>query len=172
MCLCELATLYTANAQGPQVTYHYHTCLPACVPQGSAIPVSLALEGLLSLVPCRLALSSSLRVDGRDVSLELGQTCRPPRLSGTLAHSFPGLASLGLAPRTTVEASASDGEDSGQAGAFLIKVGDSCSVRATGTADAKGMRRWHWAAESQCPSLQVELWIPLVLNVNSDQVNL
>ena len=120
--------------------------------QDTVLPESLVLQGLLSVAPCQLALSSALRVDHHDLTLELGQSCRPPRLSGTLTHSFPGLRIRGLPLRTSVEASAPGGV--GQTGALLIEAGP-CHIRARGTMGPKGRTKWLWATESECPFLQV-----------------
>uniref|UniRef100_UPI003AABB2CD uncharacterized protein n=1 Tax=Centroberyx gerrardi TaxID=166262 RepID=UPI003AABB2CD len=122
--------------------------------QGTILPVSLVLQGLLAVFPCQLTLSSTLRADNQDLTLELGQSCRPPRLSGTLTHSFPGLRSRGLPQTTTIEASAPGGP--GQAGALLIKAG-ACHIRAEGIMEAAGRTQWLWAVESECPFLQAHL---------------
>ncbi|XP_037642433.1 uncharacterized protein LOC119498040 [Sebastes umbrosus] len=119
--------------------------------QGTVLPASLALQGLLSVAPCRLTMTSSLRADSQDLSLELSQSCRPPRLSGTLTHSFLGLRSQGVPQIVTVEATAPGGPE--QAGALLIKAG-ACHIRANGVVEAKGRTRWLWALESECPMLQ------------------
>lgn len=127
-----------------------------CHPQGSVLPVSLVLQGLLSVLPCQLSLSSALRVDNHDLALELGQTCRPLRLSGTLTHSFPRLRTHGLPLRTSIEASAPGGPD--QTGVLLIKAG-TCHISAKGVIGAKGRIKWLWSTESECPFLQVEFCV-------------
>ncbi|TNN69892.1 hypothetical protein EYF80_019960 [Liparis tanakae] len=113
-----------------------------------------ALQGLLSVVPCQLSMTSSLRADSQDLSLELTQACRPPRFSGTLRHSFYGLRSHGVPQMITLEASAPGGPE--QAGALFIKAG-TCYIRANRDVEAKGRTRWLWALESTCPMLQAHL---------------
>lgn len=114
--------------------------------------MSLALQGLLSVVPCQLTMTSSLRADDQDLSLELSQSCRPPRLSGTFTHSFLGLRSQGVPQMILIEAAAPGGPE--QAGALFIKAG-TCSIRANRFIEAKGGKQWIWALESKCPVLQV-----------------
>ncbi|XP_068593999.1 uncharacterized protein [Cebidichthys violaceus] len=122
--------------------------------QGTVLPASLALRGLLSVVPCQLTVTSSLRADRQDLSLELSQTCRPPRFSGTLAHSFLGLRSHGVPRMITVEATAPGGPE--QAGTLFIKAG-ACYIRANRDVEANGRTRWLWSLESKCPMLQAHL---------------
>lgn len=122
------------------------------VPQGSLLPASLALQGLLSVVPCQLTLTSSLRADSQDLNLDLSQSCRPPRLSGTLTHSFLGLRSRGVPQVITIETTAPGGPE--QDGALFIKAG-TCYIRANRVIEAKGRTQWLWALESECPMLQV-----------------
>ncbi|XP_036941120.1 uncharacterized protein LOC119011822 isoform X1 [Acanthopagrus latus] len=128
-----------------------HYC-PALL--GTVLPVSLALRGLLSVVPCQLTMTSSLRADDQDLSLELSQSCRPPRLSGTLTHSFLALRSQGVPQMILIEAAAPGGPE--QAGALFIKAG-TCSIRANRFIEAKGGTQWIWALESKCPVLQAHL---------------
>lgn len=123
-----------------------------CVPQGTVLPASLSLHALLSVVQHQLFLASSLRADNQDLILELSRSSRPPHLSGTLTHSFPGLRSKGLAQTITVEAAAPAGPE--QAGLLLIKAG-TCSLRADRFVEARGGTQWLWALESKCPALQV-----------------
>ncbi|XP_029929860.1 uncharacterized protein LOC115374855 [Myripristis murdjan] len=122
--------------------------------QGTTLPVSLVLQGLLSVVPCQLTMSCTLRADSQDLTLELGQSCMPPRISGTLTHSFLWLQSRGLPQTSIIEASVSEG--SGQAGTLLIKVG-SCLIRAKGIMEAAGKTQWLWDMESECSLLQAHL---------------
>uniref|UniRef100_UPI0037E98E19 uncharacterized protein n=1 Tax=Semicossyphus pulcher TaxID=241346 RepID=UPI0037E98E19 len=122
--------------------------------QGTVLPVSMALQGLLSVSSCQLTLTSSLRADEQDVSLQLSQSCRPPHLSGTLTHSFAGLHSHGVPQTITIEATPPVGPD--QAGALFIKAG-TCSIRADRVIEKKGRRQWMWALESTCPMLQAHL---------------
>ncbi|XP_044075986.1 uncharacterized protein LOC122887130 [Siniperca chuatsi] len=122
--------------------------------QGTVLPVSLALQGLLSVVPCQLTMTSSLRADNQDLSLELSQSCRPLHLSGTLTHSFLGLRTQGVPQMITVEASAPGGPE--QAGALFIKAG-TCYIRANRVIEVKGRTQWLWAMESKCPMLQAHL---------------
>ncbi|KAK1879652.1 hypothetical protein KUDE01_027769, partial [Dissostichus eleginoides] len=119
--------------------------------QETVLPVSLTLRGLLSVGPCQLTMTSSLRADSEGLSLELGQVCRLPRLSGSLTHSFSGLRSLGVPQTMSIEASAPD-----QAGALLIKAG-TCSIRANGVSGSSGRTPWLWALDAQCPLLQAHL---------------
>ncbi len=114
--------------------------------------MSLALQGLLSVVPCQLTMTSSLRADSQDLSLELSQSCRAPRLSGILTHSFLALRSQGVPQMITVEATAPEGPE--QAGSLFIKAG-TCDIKANRVVEGKGRTRWLWALESKCPMLQV-----------------
>ena len=134
---------------------------PPCmsVPQGALLPASVALQGLLSVAPCQLSLTSSLRADSQDLSLDLSQSCRPPRLSGTLTHSVPGLRSRGVPQVIDIEAAAPGGP--GQDGALFIKAG-TCYIRANRVTEARGGTQWLWALESECPMfqvLEVFLWL-------------
>nr|XP_040026805.1 uncharacterized protein LOC120815845 isoform X3 [Gasterosteus aculeatus aculeatus] len=122
--------------------------------QGTLLPASLALQGLLSVAPCQRTLTSSLRAGSQDVSLELSQSCSPPGFSGTLAHSFVGLRSRGVPRMITAEATAPRGPE--QAGSLFIKAG-SCYVRANRDVKTKGRTHWLWALESKCPMLQAHL---------------
>lgn len=122
------------------------------VAQGTILPQSLALQGLLLVTPCQVTVSSSLRADGHDLSVELSQSCRTPHLSGTLTHSFPGLKSLGVPQIVTMEAAAPEGPE--EAGALLIKVG-TCTIRARKLIETRGVPHGLWALESTCPELQV-----------------
>ncbi|XP_068995564.1 uncharacterized protein [Embiotoca jacksoni] len=122
--------------------------------QGTILPVSLDLQGLLSVAPCQLTVSSSLRADNQDLSLELSQSCRSPHVSGTLSHSFTGLRSQGLPQIITIEATAPTGPD--QAGALLIKVG-TCNIIAKRVIETRERTLWLWALESKCPLLQAHL---------------
>ncbi|XP_070774929.1 uncharacterized protein [Enoplosus armatus] len=78
---------------------------------GMVLPVSLTLQGLLSVAPCQITMTSSLRADNQDLSLELSQSCRPLHLSGTLTHSFHGLRSHSVPQMITVEATAPGGPE-------------------------------------------------------------
>eukprot|EP00064_Thunnus_orientalis_P014659 superscaffoldBa00002579_g14706 len=122
--------------------------------QGTVLPVSLVLRGLLSVDPCLLTVTSFLRADNQNLTLELGQSCRSPHLSGTLTHTFPGLRSRGLPQTITVEATGPGGSE--EAGALLIKAG-TCHIRANRVIEAKGRTKWLWALESKCPMLQAHL---------------
>ncbi|XP_031710756.1 uncharacterized protein LOC116387634 isoform X2 [Anarrhichthys ocellatus] len=122
--------------------------------EGTVFPASLALHGLLSVVPCQLTMTSSLRADSQDLSLELSQSCRPPSFSGTLTHSFLGLRSHGVPQMITVEATAPGGPE--QAGTLFIKAG-ACYIRANRDIEAKGRTQWLWSLESKCPMLQAHL---------------
>ncbi|XP_032388091.1 uncharacterized protein LOC116699543 isoform X2 [Etheostoma spectabile] len=122
--------------------------------QGTVLPVSLALQALLSVVPCQLTISSSLRADSQDLTLELSHSCRPPRLSGTLTHSFLGLRIQGVPQIITVEATAH--RDPEQAGALFIKAG-TCYIKADRVVESKGRTQRLWALESKCPMLQSHL---------------
>ncbi|XP_070830189.1 uncharacterized protein [Chaetodon trifascialis] len=122
--------------------------------RGTVLPVSLTLQGLLSVVPCQLTMTSSLRAEDQNLSLELSQSCRPLHLSGILKHSFHGLRSQGVPQMITIEATAPGGAE--QAGALFIKAG-TCSIRASRFIDAKGGTEWLWALESKCPMFQAYL---------------
>ncbi|KAK5918982.1 hypothetical protein CgunFtcFv8_022916 [Champsocephalus gunnari] len=119
--------------------------------QETVLPVSLTLRGFLSVGPCQLTMTSSLRADSEGLSLELEQVCRPPRLSGSLTHSFSGLRSHGVPQTMSIEASAPE-----QAGALLIKAG-TCSIRANRVSGSSGRTPWLWALDAQCPLLQAHL---------------
>jgi len=141
VCVCETQFQYTLC--------HF------MFPQRTILPVSLDAHGFLSAAtPCQLTLSGALRLDHRrDASLELaGQTCRPLRLSGALTHSFPGLRSRGLPPRTTLEASGPGAH--GDTAALLVRSA-SCHIGVTALPGTRGRARWLWAMESKCPFLQV-----------------
>lgn len=127
-------------------------CFYMSVPQGTVLPASFALQGLLSAVPCQLMMTSSLRADNQDLSMELSQSCRPLHLSGTLTHSFLGLRSRGVPQMITVEVTAPGGPE--RAGVLFIKAG-TCSIRANRFIEVKGGRQWLWSLESKCPMLQV-----------------
>ncbi|KAM8851209.1 uncharacterized protein AB9W97_022010 isoform 3-T3 [Spinachia spinachia] len=122
--------------------------------QGTLLPASLALQGLLSVAPCQRTMTSSLRADSQDVSLELSQSCSPAAFSGTLTHSFIGLRSRGVPQRITVEAAAPSAPE--QAASLFIQAG-SCHIRANRDVKTKGRTRWLWALESECPTLQAHL---------------
>lgn len=125
-------------------------CSYICLPQVTVLPVSLAFQGLLSVSPCQLTVTSSLRADNQDLILELAQSCRPQHLTGTLAHSFPGLRSRGLPQTISIEATG--GPE--QSGTLFIKAG-TCHIRANRVIEAKGRTRWLWALESKCLMLKV-----------------
>nr|XP_033505718.1 uncharacterized protein LOC117271565 [Epinephelus lanceolatus] len=120
--------------------------------QGTVLPASLALQSLLTVVPCQLTLTSFLRADNQDLSLELSQSCRPLTLSGILTHSFLGLRSHGVPQMITIEATAPGGSEQ----ALFIKAG-TCYIRASRVVEAKGRTQWLWALESKCPMLQAHL---------------
>ncbi|KAL0966760.1 hypothetical protein UPYG_G00299790 [Umbra pygmaea] len=120
--------------------------------QNTGLPASLDFHGLISLVPCQLALHCTLKMDNHDLTLELGQSCRPvAHLSGSLEHSFPGLQTRGLPLKTIIEASAPEGP--GTSGALLITAG-SCRVKAKGDLGPNGRTLCWWAMESDCPLTQ------------------
>ncbi|XP_063741936.1 uncharacterized protein LOC134865985 [Eleginops maclovinus] len=119
--------------------------------QETVLPVSLNLQALLSVGPCQLTMTSSLRADAEGLTLELSQFCMPPRLFGSLTHSFSGLRSLGVPQTMSIEAS-----DPKQAGALLIKAG-TCYISANRVAGASGRTQWLWALDAQCPLLQAHL---------------
>lgn len=116
----------------------------------------LTLQGFLSVAPCHLTLTSSLRADNQDLSLELSKSCRPQHLSGTLTHSFSVLKRQGLPPTINLEATASGG--SSQAESLFIKAG-TCHIRATKVTESKRKAKWLWGLESKCPLLQVRWMI-------------
>ncbi|XP_039999666.1 uncharacterized protein LOC120798939 [Xiphias gladius] len=115
------------------------------------IPVSMALQGLLSVSPCQLTVTSSLRADNQDLNLELTHSCMPQHLSGTLTHSFPGLRSRGLPQMISIETTAPGGPE--QSGTLFFKAG-TCHIRANRVIEAKGRAQWVWALESKCPILE------------------
>ncbi|KAF7669802.1 hypothetical protein LDENG_00124500 [Lucifuga dentata] len=120
--------------------------------QETRFPVSLALQGLISLGPCKLIVSSTLKADNQDLTLELGQSCNPPHLSGTLTHTFSMLQSQGVPQMITIEAFG----PKDQPGALIIKAG-TCHIRAEGVTEASGRAGWLWVLESECPFLQAHL---------------
>lgn len=135
--------------------YLCYICITnACmsVLQGSALPVSLSLQGLLSVSPCQHSLTSSLKADDQELTLQLSQSCRPPHLSGTLTHSLFTLKSLGVPQIISIDASTP--LDPEQAGSLFIKSG-TCFIRADRVTHAKGRMQWLWALESTCPVFQV-----------------
>ncbi|XP_034558150.1 uncharacterized protein LOC117826305 [Notolabrus celidotus] len=139
----EEQTSYTLNVT------HYCPAL-----QRTVLPVSLSLQGLLSVSSCQLSLTSSLKADDQDLSLQLSQSCRLPHLSGTLTHSLFTLRSHGVPQIISIEASAPGGLE--QAGVLFIKAG-TCYIRADRVAEAKGRVQWLWALESTCPMFQAHL---------------
>ncbi|KAE8291162.1 hypothetical protein D5F01_LYC10756 [Larimichthys crocea] len=141
----------TASQTEEQSSYAVNVTNYCPALQGTVLPVSLALQGLLSVVPCQLTMTSSLRADNQDLSLDLSQSCRPPHLSGTFTHSFLGLRSHGVPQMITVEANAPGGPE--QAGVLFIKAG-TCYIRANRFIEAKGRTQWLWTLESKCPVLQ------------------
>ncbi|XP_017165280.1 uncharacterized protein LOC103479198 isoform X2 [Poecilia reticulata] len=122
--------------------------------QGWILPQTLSLWGLLSVAPCQLTMSSSLRVDDEDASLELSRSCVTPYLFGSVSQSFSGLKSRGLPQKISVEVSAPEGSD--QAGAVAVDVG-TCRIRARRIAQGRGTGPWLWAWETDCPGLQVHV---------------
>ncbi|XP_030016477.1 uncharacterized protein LOC115437389 [Sphaeramia orbicularis] len=122
--------------------------------QGTVLPVSLVLEGLLSTLPCHLTFSSTMRVDTQDLTVDLHRSCSPLQLSGSISHSFLELRNQGLPQIITIEASAPGGPE--QTGTLLIQAG-TCHIRATRVTEVKGRTQWEWALESKCPLLQGHL---------------
>ncbi|KAF3699111.1 putative uncharacterized protein LOC400499 [Channa argus] len=122
--------------------------------QGTVLPVFSTLHGLLSVAPCQLMLTSSLRADNQDLSLELSQSCKPQHLSGTLTHSFPALKSRGLPQLISIEATAP--ADPAQAESVFFKA-ETCHIRANRLIESKGRIQWLWALDSKCPLLQAHL---------------
>lgn len=116
------------------------------------LPVSLALQGLLKVIPCQLTLSASVRADNQNLSLDMSQSCRSPNLSGALTHSFLWLSGQGVPQIISIDASAPEGPE--QPGSLFIKVG-TCHIRATRVMETKGRKEWLLALESMCPLLQV-----------------
>ncbi|XP_074545635.1 uncharacterized protein LOC141804879 [Halichoeres trimaculatus] len=122
--------------------------------QRTVLPVSLSLQGLLSVSPSWLSLTSSLKADDQDLTLQLSQSCRPPHLSGTLTHSIFTLKSLGVPQIFSIDASTP--LDPEQAGTLLIKAG-TCYIRADRVIEARGRVQRLWALESTCPVFQAHL---------------
>ncbi|XP_026169161.1 uncharacterized protein LOC113134139 [Mastacembelus armatus] len=141
----------TKSTEGDQSSYAVNVTNYCLALQETVLPVFLTLQGLLSVSPCELRLISSLRADNQDLSLELSQSCRPQRLSGTLTHSFSGLRSGGLPQTISIEAVAPGGRE--QTHSLFIKVG-TCHIRANRVTEATGRTQWLWALESKCPMLQ------------------
>uniref|UniRef100_A0AAV2JUM6 Vitellogenin n=1 Tax=Knipowitschia caucasica TaxID=637954 RepID=A0AAV2JUM6_KNICA len=122
--------------------------------QHSLLPVSLVVSTLVSGVPCRLTLSSSLWADGQDLSVDLLQSCSPSHISASLSHSFTELRRRGLPQDLTVEATMPWGPQN--SGALLIKAG-SCHLKASGVKQDNEKTGWMWAVESDCPSLKTHV---------------
>ncbi|XP_054888648.1 uncharacterized protein LOC129361674 [Poeciliopsis prolifica] len=147
------STAPLAAADGPQsLTVNVRSHCPLL--QEWDLPQSLALRGLLSVAPCQLTMSSSLRVDDEDASLELSWSCVTPYLFGSVSQSFSGLKSRGLPQMISVEASALEGSDQG--GAVTVDVG-TCRIRARRIVQDRGTGQRLWAWETDCPGLQVHV---------------
>ncbi|XP_035489892.2 uncharacterized protein LOC118310747 isoform X2 [Scophthalmus maximus] len=144
----------TKETEGDESTYAVNVTNYCPALQGTVLPVSLALHGLLSVSPCQLKVTSSLSVDNQDLTLDLAQSCRPQHLSGTLAHSFRELKSRGLPQTISIEAAAPGGP--GQSGALFIKAG-TCHIRASRITEVQGEAQWLLALESKCPTLEAHL---------------
>ncbi|CAI5641741.1 unnamed protein product [Oreochromis niloticus] len=126
-----------------------------CPPlQEMKLPVSLALQGLLKVIPCQLTLSASVRADNQNLSLDMSQSCRSPNLSGALTHSFLWLSGQGVPQIISIDGSAPEGPE--QPGSLFIKVG-TCHIRATQVMETKGRKEWLLALESMCPLLQANI---------------
>nr|XP_020442398.1 uncharacterized protein LOC109951951 [Monopterus albus] len=144
----------TKETEGDQSSYAVSVTNYCPALQGTVLPVFLTLQGLLSVAPCQLTLTSSLRADTQDLSLELSQSCRPQHLSGTFTHSFSGLRSWGLPQTVSIEATAPGGPE--QTERLFVRAG-TCQIRANRITEAKGRTLWLWALESKCPLLQAHL---------------
>ncbi|XP_051279537.1 uncharacterized protein LOC127375918 isoform X2 [Dicentrarchus labrax] len=152
--MANLGKTKASQTEGDQSLYAVNVTNYCPALQGTVLPVSLALQGRISVIPCQLTMTSSLRAENQDLSLELSQSCRPPHLSGTLTHSFLGLRSQGVPQMISVEATAPGGPE--ESGALFIKAG-ACSIRANRVIEAKGRTQWLWALVSKCPVLQAHL---------------
>ncbi|XP_068195919.1 uncharacterized protein [Antennarius striatus] len=115
---------------------------------------SLTLRGLLSVAPQRLNLTSSLRADDQQVSLDLSRSTGPQRFSGTIQNSFLGWRRRGLPQVVQVEATTPRGPK--QAGGLFVKAG-TCSVRTNGFMQTEDGTKWVWALESRCPPLKTRV---------------
>ncbi|XP_071348305.1 uncharacterized protein [Trachinotus anak] len=142
------------ETEGDQSSYAVNVTNYCPALQRTVIPVSLALQSVLSVSSCRLTVTSSLRADNQDLTVDLAKTCRPQHISGSLIHSFPGLRSRGLPQVISIEATAPGGPE--QSGALFIKAG-TCHIRAKRVIEAKGRAQWLWALDSKCPTLQAHL---------------
>ncbi|XP_037537215.1 V-type proton ATPase subunit d 1-like [Nematolebias whitei] len=153
---CFKGNLGNATVSLEEVGQSYTVNVTSYCPmvQGTILPQSLALQGLLLVTPCLVTVSSSLRADSHDLSVELSQSCRTPHLSGTFTHSFPGLKSLGVPQIMTMKATSPEGPK--EAGALFIKVG-TCTIRAKKVIETRGVPQGLWALESSCPVLQAYL---------------
>ncbi|XP_045907286.1 uncharacterized protein LOC123972095 isoform X3 [Micropterus dolomieu] len=150
----NLGKTKASQAEKEQSSYALNVTNYCPALQGTVLPVSVAVQGLLSVVPCHFTMTSSLRADNQDLSVELSQSCRPLHISGTLTHSILELRTQGVPQMITIEATAPRGPE--QAGALLIKAG-TCSIRANRVTGPKGRTQWLWALESKCPVLQANL---------------
>ncbi|KAM8838905.1 uncharacterized protein ACB058_015501 isoform 2-T2 [Synchiropus picturatus] len=123
--------------------------------QETVLPVSVVYTGVLSLVPCQLMLTTFLKADSQELSLDLGQSCsRSPHVFGTLKHTFPALRSRGVPQTFTVEVTAPS--DPQPTGVLVIKLG-SCYFQVDTERDASGRTMWVWRLQSKCPMLQAQL---------------
>ncbi|XP_054625428.1 uncharacterized protein LOC129177877 [Dunckerocampus dactyliophorus] len=140
-----------SDAEGNQFSYNVNLTNYCPVLQETVLPVILVVNGSFSRAPCGCMISSSLRADNQYLTLELGQSCTSPHLSGTLTHTFSGLRSQGVPQTIIVEATAPGGPE--QNGVLFVKAG-ACRFRLV---EDKG-RAWRfWALQSNCPTLQAKL---------------
>nr|XP_057943014.1 uncharacterized protein LOC131138235 isoform X3 [Doryrhamphus excisus] len=147
----HLGKTQVSEAEGNRLSYNVNLTNYCPVLQETVLPVTLVLNGSFSRVPCGCMISSSLRADSQSLSLDLGQSCTSPHLSGTLTHTFSGLRSQGVPQTVIVEATAPGGAE--QNGDLFIKAG-ACRLRLV----EDKSRAWRfWALQSNCPTLQVNL---------------
>ncbi|KAG7456895.1 hypothetical protein MATL_G00240760 [Megalops atlanticus] len=119
---------------------------------GAGLPESLALSALLSLTPCRSAVSCSVSVEGEGLSLNLGRSCDPTNsLSGVLTHSFARLRERGLPHETSLTLAAPGSP--GQSGEIVLRAGP-CRIRASGDMRPGRRSQWVWVTETECPLLE------------------
>ncbi|XP_028987619.2 uncharacterized protein LOC114844422 isoform X3 [Betta splendens] len=152
-CYIQGGFVKNKDTEGEQTSYSVTGTNSCPALQGTVLPVFVTLQGFLSVAPCSLMLTSSLRADNRSLSLDLSRSCRPQHLSGSLAHSFPALKRHGLPPVLNIEATSGGAS---QVNSLFVKVG-TCHIRANRDTESKTQTKWLWSLESRCPLLQTQL---------------
>ncbi|XP_061925266.1 uncharacterized protein LOC133664564 isoform X2 [Entelurus aequoreus] len=138
----------SSEAEVKQLSYNVNVTSYCPFLQETILPVTLVLNGSFLGVPCGRMITSFLRTDNQDLSLELGQSCTSPHLSGTLTHTFSSLRRKGIPQTIIVKATAPGGAEQNEV--LFIKVG-TCLIRFV---EDKVRAGRFWALQSNCPSLQ------------------